>query len=319
MNDRCRDLLRNVYQEIEEVNKYLSQEEQSKKYRMVINEADKILEVSEIVQEEGLLSLGEESDKVKDTNFYLSDIFLNLIDGKEPDDIIRIALKMYHSHNVHDYEALMYLIWLEGALQIQAGISGDDLVYHFIEMLPNGLCSLYMDQHKHPESSEEKKREVDLLIDRLCEKQIQWKPDDQPYFVAKMAVCFIRNQSYTRILQEWLRISNDRNIAYLMNGLNGEERKFLFSNMSIKRRESLAYEMEQNKDISESSFVREIQRMITELIKMAKDRGLYGSSEELDYATPMFELIKIDTERRHHEYETICKVRKIVEGIYKGA
>ena len=115
INMRYYEELRTVHQGILELDKIISTEERELKKNHLLAAMQLVCDLAELARREGLLAL-EEAVETREAGVgteYLKNLILLVVDGTEREDIKKIAMTRYASSLVRDYEALIYLMYLE--------------------------------------------------------------------------------------------------------------------------------------------------------------------------------------------------------------
>lgn len=102
-------------------------------YKRLCTTLDKIVFLSIIARHEGLLALEEEAYKLMDLpeDDYLRDMLLLVVDGAEPYMVEDIFTIKYYALGLKGYEAILYIMMLEGCLAIQNG----ETPYNIVKLL----------------------------------------------------------------------------------------------------------------------------------------------------------------------------------------
>ena len=137
--------LRKVHEEIRKINLQESEEFVKENEEMLLEAVKRIKELNNIARREGLLALEEAviTDRSIPVENFLRQFIILIVDGTDEADVSNMGWCRYYSSLVTDYEALRYLIYLEGVLSLQAGNNPRVLEEKLNMMLPNSLYRKY--------------------------------------------------------------------------------------------------------------------------------------------------------------------------------
>ena len=203
-----------------------------KNEEMLLESVKKVMELGWIARQEGLLALEDAvcDISVESKEHILKQLIVMLVDGTEPQVLEEIALSRYYAHLYTDYEALQYLIYLEGVLSIQANEGLKILEERLKVMLPENMYVRYSLELERVKLEEEQKKEKNL-IENLCKGERLWNPNEHGYYVCKLLDYFICDVT-DRELQRILRETENFTLSLAMKGMSGEARKHIFANLS---------------------------------------------------------------------------------------
>ena len=143
--------LRNIHQAISKLN--LEEQEKKEKEALLLDTLTQIIKFSKLTRNKGLLALEEAATEITSTSScegFFKHLLCLVVEATDPDEILQIAFSRYYSSLVTDYDALIYLIYLKGALAIQQGENPRLIMEKLKAMLPNELfytCDETLEKH----------------------------------------------------------------------------------------------------------------------------------------------------------------------------
>lgn len=307
--------LRTVHEAIQRVNSGADEKEIREKESMLQKALNKVLELSEVVRREGLLALDEalESIDITSEEGFLKQLLMLAADGTDASDVRKMGWSRYCASLVKDYTALMYLIYLEGALSIQAGDNSRVLEEKLKMMLPNSLYHSYC-REQETELEEMMKESSENIIEKLCAGKRMWNPTGSAYFVMKLAdyvFCDMKEREIQRLLRE---VTNE-NLAVAMKGLSGEARRCIFSNLSERLGKQIAEEMEYMGPVRVSDVVDVTQDIMVKLLQLI-DKG--EIIDNYTYLLPFYEMVSVDMEKEQKKQSKLYELKKLVDEYERG-
>ncbi len=112
---------------------------------MLIDTVDKILELSEMARNRGLLELERCISEIEGFpgRKYLKSMFAFILDGVDPELLEEMLLARYISSDLRNYRALQYIIMVRGVSGIQSGLHPRVLAEMLLYMLPEETAEEY--------------------------------------------------------------------------------------------------------------------------------------------------------------------------------
>ena len=237
----------------------------------VINAVKNVLVFHKIGRKEGLLSLEEgcESLDQETEDKYFIEFIMLVVDGTDSVMVREFALSRYFAANFIGYEGIIYLIYFNGALMIQAG-EHPTVVGKILEaMLPENVKKLYLEK-KNEESERLKESEEEDLqkkIDSICGKNC--KANEMEHTLLSEASLIFENRT-DQVIQRILREVDCNDLAVAMKGLSGNACRKFFDNLSKRIAAMIAEDIEtmgpvRMKDVDDS-----VIKILNVVLKLAK-------------------------------------------------
>ena len=230
------------YQELRknagEVQKRLTSEESL--VSKLTDAAAALIWLSEIARKEGLLAIEEaaegELDSEEDANrvsaLILGDelrhMVVLVVDGTEPDAVEDIALKRYFARDYKGLEGFLYLIYLDGVLNIQAGenpLVFREKIFGVMPEQVNEKLRAYLDEEKAIEIKTSEDRWSELFNKTL---RLENCPE---YYVIRLLEYCLESMS-DQDLQRTLRDVDNYNLVLALKILGGVAIKKVHDNLS---------------------------------------------------------------------------------------
>lgn len=290
--------LRKIHQDIRTLAKTLSEEEKASNNNSLQAAVKLICSLSHIARKEGLLALEEavENIEIVQGQHYLKSLIMLIVDGTDSADVKNIGLTRYFCSLVYNYEALIYLIHLEGVLSIQAGENPRLLEEKVKVLLPTDVLETYcLEQEK--EQKKVMKQDAENIIERLCSGKRFWNPTDSGYFVMKLAdyvICDITDKEMERLLRE----IDNMDLAVAMKGLSGDARRHIFSCLSERLGKMVAEDMEQMGAIRAVDVLSSAQKIIMVFIHLIEKGEII---DRYEYLVPFYDIFHVDVEKEHNK------------------
>ncbi len=229
------------------------------KMNQVIKAYRTILHFHNVARQEGLLALDEESAKLdtgSETDVFFRFMIMMVVDGNEPIFIEKAGMNRCIAFNLPSYDGLVSLMYLKGAIMIQAGDNPMAVKYFLETMMPPNILKV-LEQRKCEnvlsEASGQAQKEKDLIAS-LCREDEKIDRHDHS-IIGQTAITAekLSDQGIQRILRD---IDNNT-LSVAMKGLPGTARKKFFHNLSSRLGHQIAEDMVfmgpvQLKDVEES-------------------------------------------------------------------
>ena len=283
---------------------------------MISQAVKKVIELCKIARLEGLLALEEavENISLESEEEVLKQLIILVVDGTDTDMVLGIGWARYYAGLWQDYRALRYLIYLEGALSIQAGDNPRLLEDKLKSMLP---YNMYLDYsiEQEQEYFEKEKNAKDNLIKNLCKGERNWKHSEQGYYVSKLVdyvICDIPDKELQRVFRD----VENTTLALAMKGMSGDARKHIFENLSERLGDLIAEQMTCMGPVRIVDVLEASQQVLAIIIRLI-DRG--EITDRYAYLEPFLGVFSVDTKSERQKSGKIEQLRKMVEEYEQGA
>lgn len=277
---------------------------------------ERILKFADTARKEGLLELEEIATRLDmndDTQSFFFKIITLVVDGTEPTNVLKIAANRYVTMNPQGFQGLMYLMYIEGGLMIQAG----ENLFIIKEMLKSMLPKVVTDElfrreceNALPDALAEAEQEQDM-VDKLCkdDKEI----DEQDHSVVSETAKTLIVLSDTDI-QRLLRDVDNSSLTVAMKGLPGKARARIFNNMSERLAVMLANNMAYMGPVRFKDVEEECVKLMKSLLKLAE----FSEIREYDFSIlkvviDMFDSADNEKQKLKEKYK---EIRSIINKIY---
>ncbi len=301
------------YKELKKVNEEIlalkDNAETGQKKQSLLSTFNKILDLAQYARKEGVLALEERifELKVQDKNEEeLSRMITLVIDGSDPNLIWDICLSRYFSAGLTDYEGLRYLMSLQGALAIQDGDNPYVVENKLIVLLPEEIREAYGKSG----AGDDVASICDMSrVKALCEGELPFTPNDNGYFVMKLADCVFRsidNHSIRWLLSGW----DQKELCVCLRGLSGEARERIFDNLSDRMSLMLAEEMEYLGPARVCDLIKEMMKMLQRMRFWMQNGTIHYEESE---AFELFCTIYDGNEEEEETMQNITKLKTVFE------
>lgn len=252
-----------------------------------------ICKLAAIARKEGLLALEEtvvEGEEYRGEDF-LRFLVLLVLDGTDPVDIQDMGWRRYCVSLEEGCDALCSLIYLEGALVIQAGDNPRIVEEKMKSFLPKKLYEEF-EEMLRGEEKKPAKETTQEMVERVCAGKRLWNPKDKGYFVMKLAdytLCDLGDMQIQRLLRD---IDNTQ-LALVMRGLSGDARRRILDNLSERLARMIMEDMEYMGPVRAMNIVEAAQQILMVILRL-HDRGeIVG---EYEYLKPFLDMFRVDYE-----------------------
>ena len=308
--------LRKVHQEINSIVKNGNVDFVKSNEQMILNATKKMLELCRIARREGLLALEEEVADISIDSEYeiLKQLIILIVDGTDAEVLKGIGMARYYGSLYTDYMALRYLIYIEGALSIQAGDNPRIVEEKLKVMLPHNMYAMYSAKQQEEELEIESKKSENL-IEKLCKCERLWNIDENGYYVSRLldyVLCDMPNKDVQRLMREVDNVV----LSFAMKGISGNARKRIFDNLSERLGKYIAENMVHMAPVRAIDIVDAMQKMLNKLIKLVDAGELYGN---YGYLEPFYNVINIDTKQIKSKNSKIGELKEILNDYEKGS
>ncbi len=300
--------LRKVHREMKELSAVMDSA-QLQEHKVQLWEAmGRVMNLARIARAEGLLALEEALEKGSAEEEPLKQMVTLVLDGNDPETILGIGWTRYYVGLYTDFEALRHLLYLEGALSIQAGINPRVLEEKLKTMLSPDMYKEYsrMQEQKY---IEEENTKQENLIECLCKGKRLWNSMDQGYYVSKLldyVLCDISGKDLQRALRE---IENTT-LSLAMKGMSGAARSCIFANLSERLGQMVAEGMVNMGPVRAVDIMEATQKILAIIIRLVEKGEIPGN---YDYLAPFLEIVYVNTEDKLSKYGKIEALRNLLD------
>jgi hypothetical protein len=237
------EVLEACYKTIDKQLNVLSPNQKEKYEKMLISTLDQIVEASTEASKHGLLALQEYSNALPDEKpvKYFKWMLDCCVNGTEPVILKSFALNRYCASRMTGYDGLIYLIYLEGALEIQTGVHPKVTAKGLETMLPEELVDLYKDKNQKRTLDQEDERKK--RVEELFEGGMGMKPHQNGFTMMSfldLTLASLDDRSVQRVLREM----DNKECLYIMRAISGRGRKRILSNVSEQLAKMLAEDLD---------------------------------------------------------------------------
>lgn len=253
----------------------LTPEEKEQNCLLFSDAVELILVLHQVALKEGLLQLEEAAMSFDDSipyHHYIADLILSVVDGIDPQSIEDDALLRYSAKGLKGVEGWLYLIYLLGALLIQAGEPDRRIEHKLLAALPREAEELYRKQKKEKETSQGPDMS---LVESLYVGELAVTPEQEHYLLLK--TCDSALISLDDEEQLALYFFGDFDFTTLitaMKGLSGPARKQLLSMYPPADAVKLAERYINMGPISMSKIAEAVRQIFSEIIRLIKEGKL---------------------------------------------
>jgi hypothetical protein len=199
---------------------------------------EEVMRLRKIGSTEGLLALDEAGKALKEDEDHpgcrhLQRMMQLVVDGVDPDLVEEISLARYFVSGVRKYEAVQYMVFLTGALSIQAGDMEHIAEAKMLALVPNAVENEYLarkeetDKATHPDGNYERFFETDGI-----------RRGEQYYDLIHITDCIISQMSDEdtavfvknvdiHVLELLFRVCSGKCIRHVFTVLDKETRDFI--------------------------------------------------------------------------------------------
>lgn len=286
------------------------------KVNAVIKAYGTILHFADMARQEGLLRLEEELEKLDIHNppeMFFNFMLTMVMDGSNPRLILNAGLNRCIAFNYPSYEGLMNLMFLSGALMIQAGEDIWTIKQYLKSLLPP--CILTALEEKEckntiPKDLEETEAKKNILQDLCNDKEMA---DGYEYSLAGQTSAALTKLS-DKDIQRLLREIDNKDISVAMKVLTGKARKRIFDNMSGRLAIMIAEDMEYIEPVPLMQADESCAKILKTLVRLVNICEIAGYETE----TIMFVLDIYDTigKKNKELKEKYKDIKRLVDDIY---
>ncbi len=289
----------------EDIARLKEEEDSVAKQQELLGVFKTVIGIACYVRQEGLCNLYNKVIELRMTsrNQHLADMLDMIADGIDLGLFGDICMAKYYSEGYKDYDALTYLLCMQGSLLIAELENPYVLENKLIVMLPEVLRREYeADKANNPNAL----GLYDMsLVARLREGDLPFKPADNGYLIAKLADCAIRSMDNTSI-RRLLTDSDYSNFLICMRGLSGDARSRIFDNQSKRQSLMMADDIDHQGAIIVTAVIDAIDKMVRRmLVLMSRGILAYKESEAMDL---IYHLYKEENEGKPNKKERLREV-----------
>ena len=216
------------------------------KINQVINAYDTIVYFCNVARQIGLLALEEEAavrlNPGSETDLFFKFMIMMVIDGTEPAFIEEAGMNRCITYNLPSYDGLINLIYLKGAVMVQAGDNPAAVKWFLETMMPPSILKV-LKQREHenipPEVSGQVQEEKNLAAS-LCKENEKIDGHDHS-IIGQLAIT--AGKLSGKEIQRMLREIDNNTLSVAMKGLPGAARKKFFDNLSPRLGNMVAEDM----------------------------------------------------------------------------
>lgn len=238
MSNYLYDEIRRCCDGIEETNKEITEEVRLEEEKGLLEAVKLLIKSSGIARDEGILALEEFVMELPDEppTKYAKQMLNLAVDGTEPTLLENIAMFRYSSSRITGYQGLIYLVYVRGVQQIQAGVHPRIIEEELLSMLPENVAGKYTIEEvilsDVPAKSVEDLYEGNLVI----------TPSHSGYAIMRFLDLTLQSLD-DRYVQRVLREIDEYECMYVMKGISGKGRKKILTNVSKGHAVTLADNM----------------------------------------------------------------------------
>lgn len=239
--------MKRIYEEMRLEERECSAEEKKERHQIFRDFAREIIEISYLTRKNGLLYLEEYLEELQEPfseNRILKDMIRLIVDGRDPEEIGQIILMKYFSEDRDLNKSLLDIMCIYGILSVQAGVNPRYILKLMNNMIPDDV-EIEEDLFDWAGGKKENKKEVD--IEKICQGEIRLEPKDPGFLEIKICDELLKS-SDGRMIQRVLREFYRYTIITVLEGLSGEGRKKVLSNVTKANAMDYAGEIEIRED-----------------------------------------------------------------------
>lgn len=267
----CKEL-RKITIEIEEYRKTNPDSEQMD--AQIIDVIKKVIRIARICRREGLLALEEASYEIEGEllcSDLLRQIAVMVVDGNEPEIVQEFAVARYYALNLHAYEALAAMIYIEFAGDLQANKNPFVTEKMVIALVPDHIEKAYRNSVEQEETEywygEDVRDEVDMsVVDKVCSESHTWAMDEDGYFLIKLFEIVLSGME-ARSIQIIMSEVEKETLIKAMRGLSEEGKRIIFGCASDRFAVMLAEDIRFRGEVRITEVIKAVQEMLTLILK----------------------------------------------------
>jgi len=311
MNEFWYEKLENMYKEIAEDSISESQIDS------VIEVYDRLMNFSNRARNEGLLAIEEAGESLNyndDLQSFFGLLIMLVVDGTDPQDVFGIGMNKILAMNMQGLNGLMAMMYLHGALIIQAGYNNYIADKYLKSYMPPAIMKEYVRrecENALPKALAEVEQDQEL-IQSLCKNggEIE-KTDHSIVGETAKSLLLLTDKDMQRLLRD---ISNS-DLSVAMKGLPGRARAQIFDNMSHRLAVMLAKAIEYMGPVR----MRDVEDCCVHIMKTLLKLSDCGEIQDYDLSIlkvviDMYEAAESENLKLKDKYK---ELRTIIDKIYK--
>ena len=229
-----------------EIRAVTDEEEYNKGIHALAEAILRVEKLSNIARKEGLLALEEQADELdaENSDRYLKKMIMLIVDGIDRELVEDITISRYFAEGLTDFDAIKYLVYLEGILSMQEGDNPHVIVEKLLAMVPEAVEKVYWDKDEEAfiEAPHMEKGFDVSELESLYEGEVAVGTDSPDYYLFKIADLALSSLD-ERSMQRLLRDVQNSDLTVAMKGLSGKARHNILDNVSTRLAVMLAEDM----------------------------------------------------------------------------
>lgn len=265
--------MHNIFlEEVRNNSRIIANNTNEEKEKELIAVYEQISKMSLTARKEGLLALDEACQKMNplsNESIFIKCLTL-IIDGTDPNILKDIAYSKYFASLVEGYDGLIWLMYIEGSLAIQAGENPVVIEARLKAMLPPSIEEQIFQIEKLREEERKKQIElqkIDKRIAALCSENAEIDENDHT-LVGETARTILKMNDVS--IQEWLKHVDMGMLELTLKGLPGAARRRIFDNVSPRVAKVIIDDMENIGPVRLSDVESGCLPIMKELIRLKK-------------------------------------------------
>lgn len=203
---------------------------------------EEVMRLNKLGHKEGLLALEEaalayEEDESHLGYKHLKKMFMLIVDGIDPEQIEEICTAQYFAAHFQDYEGLQYLMFLTGALAVQAGENYRVIEERLLALVPDPLADEFRRQRE--EATQKENAGIEKAMEIIYDREAAGQYEDGSYFLIRITENIIQKLD-DRGIRRMLRETDKRDLELMLRVVRVECRHRIFDNFSEQMRTVIA-------------------------------------------------------------------------------
>lgn len=254
-----------LYCELQEISQHVTKDDFERNKGKIIDTVDQVYKIYNIAKRDGLLKLEEVTKSLDDNKYsYLKRLLCVVVEGTSEENTIDIAWTIYSISRWSYIEKLVHLIEMKGALSIQAGDNEFVLIEKLLAMLPEEYASQFLEKRTNNINEN-----LDAKLQALCEGEIALHPNDNNYFLLRLADDILR-QLNDKGIQLVLRYVDYCDLELSFKLLSGVAKKHILDNMSEKGQTIIVNDMEFMGPVLIKDTIKSIDKIMAVIIDLSE-------------------------------------------------
>lgn len=278
-----------------------------------------------ICRREGLLQLEAEATTVEDMFPCVSvwkQLVLLVVDGTDPQLIQEYAVSKYYALNLHDYDALAVMIYIEFTRNLQQGVNPRIIEELLLALVPTCIEKMYRDlakiekNDKWAQTINDEKLDISS-VDRVCSNSHVWTKDEEGYFLIKLFE-IIMSRIDDRETQRILRDVDNTTLAKAMKGLDESTKRKFFNNLSERLAVMIAEDILYRGDVKITEVVKAVQDILVVILKLMSTAEIKDTGFDFyDKMKDIFEAKKSESEKIEQDI-AVAELRTLFNEYNRG-